>query len=288
MSGGPAAPPPSTSPTRELGVLLKLARLADIDVVGLEQVDGSLSATIDTQPLQAALDTILEGFSFSLTANRADANTSTSHYTLKIEGPGKKTKAGHGRMPIIIPAIEQMNAEDTSEPPDPDEEEQKRTDEQELAEEFAQIEADGLFDPKAPLGPLVEASTGHDNRLVRIKALQVLNGRDPARALKPLLQALTDNDDLVVKEAVQLLGHRDDPQSLQRLGETLLKERDTSARLGSLQALAVRADPASVPMLKQAADDKDPFIKDIVGQMLAEFAFREKMARTRSNGKRKE
>jgi hypothetical protein len=259
-------------------VLERIAQLANVEIIGLERVEGTVSAEFTDKALSNGLDQLLEGYSFALVERPPAAAGGPVRYTLRIVGAGKAAPAGTGRTPIVIAALQQTTAE-SPEPPDSAEEDEARAEKQDFEQELGELEASGMFADDAPLAPITEAAQEHDNPLVRIRALQVLNKRDASRAIKVLIDALADNDDSVADVAVEILSKRTDALSLQRLGEILGKTTDTGIRLGSLRALAFRADPACVPALKAVADDKDPLVKDIVGQMLAEFASRERLAK---------
>jgi hypothetical protein len=265
--------------TSKVEVLLAVARLAHIEIVGLEHITGTVSADFDRQPLEDGLARLLAGTSFALVDAAGAGALPGATYTLRVtDSAPAAARPSAARTPIVVRTLARVQ-QDTDIAPDLDEEADAREEEQDQNDDYADAEASGLFDPNAPLGPLVEAVRESDNPLVKIRALQTLQQRDPGRALKPLLEAMTDDDESVAREAVTILGQRSDEPSLRQLEQKVVKSQDISTRVGALQALALRADPACVPALKQVAADRDPLVRAAVAEMLQEFAFRERLAR---------
>ena len=122
------------------------------------------------------------------------------------------------------------------------------------------------------------------NEEIRFEALKGIGTRPlEGLALKAILDTLGDETWEVRNAAVDILSRATDADSLRAVGQTLQTNEDRDIRIDALRVLAFRAQPESAPYLRETLKTDDAVIRDIAGQILAEFDRRE--AARKANGR---
>jgi hypothetical protein len=108
---------------------------------------------------------------------------------------------------------------------------------------------------------------------VRRAAAMVTGALASVRALKPLLERLDDEKDPDVQETILLaLGQIGDPGAVpaieKRAVPGLFTRAQSSLRVAAYRALAAIGTPHARELLSQAADDRDPVVRDAVSQLV--------------------
>lgn len=108
---------------------------------------------------------------------------------------------------------------------------------------------------------------------VRKAAAMVTGALPSVRALKPLLERLDEEEDPDVQETILLaLGQIGDPGAVpaieKRAVPGLFTRARSSLRVAAYRALAAIGTPHARELLSQAADDRDPVVREAVSQLV--------------------
>ena len=261
-------------------VVKNVAQLAGIEVIGLDKLSGKLSVDFANLAPEPALSKILANVNYVMQEIvGADANA-PRQLVLRVHSMVDGSAAPLALSgPIQVPALEALFVEEIQDLAD-----EKEVEAEEAAEdddsfnesraeklEAARLAAEGAFDPKADVKPLLKLVENYYNDEVRLEALKALGARSLEVALRPALKALGDDSWEVRMAAVEILGRAKDPESLRTVGQLLEKNPDKDVRIGALRVLALRADPDSADYLRAVLKDAEPVIRAAAEQLLAEI-----------------
>jgi hypothetical protein len=271
-------------------VIGEVAKLANVEVIGLDKLAGPLSADIADQDLEKALSVLLEGVNYSIGKRPSPDGSGPPKLVLRVLSmarAGNTTVKVDG--PLHSPALDMLVAEAMSD--DQDQKESDADDDPDYEDdvrnernEAAKLAAEGKFGPKADVEELMTLM-GNYNDFIRVEALKALAARPIPTALTPLAKALGDECWEIRTVAVDALARLRDAESLARVGELLMKsDDDPDVQVDALRVLAQRAQPESLTHLrgymKAPPKDQDGRLREAVQQMIAEFEWRASVTKT--------
>jgi hypothetical protein len=259
-------------------VFATLARQGLVEIIGSDRLSGLITIDLEAQRVVAAVPALLTDYNFVVTMPPARQGQTQPVVRVRV----------HSRRGGIVPAVgpiaiaeldavraadEEEEKPDPDEEPDPEEEADRAAEHADRVAEVAEYERLGRFGPTVPIADLAEL-LDEENPLLRTRALTELNARSTPQSITHLIEGLSDEETSVRYHAVDLLGRRSDAVSLKQLGELLVSSDDTLVRYGAFMALAMRADPASVPFVEAVAADGDRIIHTAAATFLREMARR--------------
>ena len=259
-------------------VFATLSQQGIVEVIGSNRLTGQVTIDIEAQRVVAAVPALLADYNFVVTTPPPRNGNTVGVVRVRVHSRRDGTAPSASVTgPIAIAELDALRiAEEAAEEPDPDEEPdpeeeaERREEEAERLAEVTEHERLGAFAATVPIANLAEL-LDEENALVRTRALTELNGRNSPQAIEFLLKALDDDETVVRYHVVDLLGRRSDAASLKQLGEALVHGEESAVRYGALMALAMRADPASVPSVEAVANDRDPTIRTAAATFLREM-----------------
>lgn len=252
-------------------VLDHLSKVGAMEITGQNLLSGSVSATIENEPVQVALVTILRGFDYVL-STRPGALPAGTVYTVRIlrRQHGASSESLPSDKGLVIPALEAARFDGRGQrTPDAAPDDLAGDDADRLAEEsdLRDKEATGAFEVDVPVDAL-RLDVDDVNPLIRVRVLQTLVSRGMREALPHLVRALGDDDSRVADYAVEQLGGLEDSTSLRQVGDAAETVSDATARLRALRVFALRADRASVPYARALLKDESASVRQAAVQLI--------------------
>jgi hypothetical protein len=254
-----------------------------VEVIGSDRLTGLITIDLEPQRVLTAVPALLADYNYVITTPPPRGGATISVVRVRVhsrrDGSAPPTVG-----PIVIAELDAVRASDEEEEepdpdeePDPEEEADRAAEQADRVAELAEYERLGKFRPSVAIEDLAEL-LDEENPLLRTRALTELNARSTPEAITHMLTGLSDDEVPVRYHAVDLLGRRSDAVSLQQLGDALVKGDDSLIRYGVFMALAMRADPASVPFVEAVANDGDQIIRTAAATFLREMARRRRPA----------
>jgi hypothetical protein len=226
---------------------------------GTDRLRGTLSVEFENREPLEGISLLLEGVNYLVSREAGALHIQVHSMSGAVAAPVART----GK--IIIAGLSDVGPGESE--PDPDDDDEI----EELSTLVQALEAPG---PDAMSEILT--STRSDYISVRIAAVRALAGQDRAAAIPLLASALADEDTDVSLTASDVLTTLPGDDAMRAIGSQLAPTAEIDAQFAALRALALRAEIASIPLVKNALANGHPQLRDFAAQLLRELEERQR------------
>ena len=235
-----------------------------ITVVGVERLSGRVSIDFADLALSEAVPKLLDGVNYLVTRHNGV-------YQIRIHSMSGSSRAeGVDQGPLHIPGLTDLRVGEHNQVSDVLDSDEVDEDEQ---DELVELEEIAQMSGSESLRGLLEAMTS-DFFVVRVRAVQLLAQYKEPAALAAIVSALGDEDADVSLAASDALAEMPGETVVKALFEQLAPRVDLDVQGGALRTVALRADLATIPLLKKSMPAIHPQLQELAAEVLKKLEAR--------------